>query len=297
MNAVDPVLAALSSERERGRVADAYLFLGRSRTRLREVGEAAATLFLDCRGPLAQHPDYACFDPQALGTSGLKVEHIASRKEGVPCVEMALRYRPVAGSCRVVLLVDADRMLADAQGALLKTAEEPPPGTLLILLARDHAALLPALRSRCRTYRVLAPARAELQRRALAAGLEEGAFEGLSAAFGGGEEALEAPPELRRELLETAERFHEWLAGRGRIRDWLSVPEAGNLSTQRELATQRLAACLGWLARTYPDLAPERARRADQAVARITAALADLQRQVSPGILFEALGEDLETIP
>ncbi len=49
---------------------------------------------------------------------------------------------------RVVLIDNADRMNRAAQNALLKVLEEPPPRTLLILVAHQAGILLPTIRSR-----------------------------------------------------------------------------------------------------------------------------------------------------
>lgn len=50
------------------------------------------------------------------------------------------------------LIVDAaDEMNLNAQNALLKALEEPPPRTLILLLAHAPSRLLPTIRSRCRT--------------------------------------------------------------------------------------------------------------------------------------------------
>ncbi len=47
------------------------------------------------------------------------------------------------------LIHDADRLNVEAQNALLKTLEEPPPETTMILTAANPSALLPTTRSRC----------------------------------------------------------------------------------------------------------------------------------------------------
>lgn len=49
---------------------------------------------------------------------------------------------------RVVFIDNADRMNRAAQNALLKVLEEPPPRTLLILVAHQAGTLLPTIRSR-----------------------------------------------------------------------------------------------------------------------------------------------------
>lgn len=57
-------------------------------------------------------------------------------------------FRPFEGRRRVVLFRDADAMTEDAQNALLKSLEEPPPATLFVLTSSTPDALLPTVRSR-----------------------------------------------------------------------------------------------------------------------------------------------------
>ena len=51
---------------------------------------------------------------------------------------------------RVVIIRGADRLTLPAQNALLKTLEEPPSGTTIIMTAEEPTALLPTVLSRCR---------------------------------------------------------------------------------------------------------------------------------------------------
>ncbi len=61
---------------------------------------------------------------------------------------------PQKASCKVAVLSDADCMNRNAANALLKTLEEPPPGTYL-LLTSCHPGRLPAtVRSRCQVVAV-----------------------------------------------------------------------------------------------------------------------------------------------
>jgi DNA polymerase III delta' subunit len=55
----------------------------------------------------------------------------------------------VEGGARVAIVEQAHRLNEDAQNALLKLLEEPPPGVTLILCADDEECLLPTVRSRC----------------------------------------------------------------------------------------------------------------------------------------------------
>lgn len=58
-------------------------------------------------------------------------------------------FRPFEGRKRVVIIRDADTLEPSAQNALLKSLEEPPPGTIFILTTAIPGALLPTVRSRC----------------------------------------------------------------------------------------------------------------------------------------------------
>jgi DNA polymerase-3 subunit delta' len=54
-----------------------------------------------------------------------------------------------AGQWRVAVIVEAERMGEAAENAFLKTLEEPPPETLILMLSALPQALLPTIRSRC----------------------------------------------------------------------------------------------------------------------------------------------------
>lgn len=61
--------------------------------------------------------------------------------------------RPVLGRGKVFLIAEAETMNAQAQNALLKTLEEPPGRTLIILLTDQPHALLSTIRSRAQLVR------------------------------------------------------------------------------------------------------------------------------------------------
>jgi DNA polymerase III subunit delta' len=62
-----------------------------------------------------------------------------------------LRLKTEGGGWRVVLVDGADCLNRSGQNALLKTLEEPPERTLILLTASNRGSLLPTIRSRCRT--------------------------------------------------------------------------------------------------------------------------------------------------
>ena len=133
---------------------------------------------------------------------------------------------PVEGAHRVAIVEGAHRLNEDAQNALLKTLEEPPPGATLILCADEPERLLPTVRSRTAVLRLgpvgprameglLAEHGVEPPRGARLARLADGR-PGLAIALAAAPEAVAAREELARSLLDlaalgTADRL---LAGR-----------------------------------------------------------------------------------
>jgi DNA polymerase III subunit delta' len=63
------------------------------------------------------------------------------------------------GGYRVLVIRPAEAMQPAAANALLKTLEEPPPHTLIVLVSDRPARLLPTIRSRCRALVLEKPAR------------------------------------------------------------------------------------------------------------------------------------------
>jgi DNA polymerase-3 subunit delta' len=64
-------------------------------------------------------------------------------------LERELRFRSFSGKRKIAIVDPVALMNATAQNALLKTLEEPPADSLIILIATHAGALLPTLRSRC----------------------------------------------------------------------------------------------------------------------------------------------------
>jgi DNA polymerase-3 subunit delta' len=74
-------------------------------------------------------------------------------------LQRRVALKPFQGSCTVIVLGNAERLVVqeasqEAANALLKVLEEPPPGTFLMLTARETRTLLPTIRSRLVPVRV-----------------------------------------------------------------------------------------------------------------------------------------------
>jgi DNA polymerase-3 subunit delta' len=68
-------------------------------------------------------------------------------------LEREANFRPFEGAKRVFIVEDADYMNDQAANALLKTLEEPPETSHLILTTTNPMALLATIRSRCQMIR------------------------------------------------------------------------------------------------------------------------------------------------
>ena len=80
-------------------------------------------------------------------------------------LESSLRLRAsAAGGRKVGILREADRLQTQAANAFLKTLEEPPAGSLLLLLSAQPESLMDTIISRCIKVTLLAPAEADAAR-------------------------------------------------------------------------------------------------------------------------------------
>jgi DNA polymerase-3 subunit delta' len=85
------------------------------------------------------HPDFIHIKPEG---ANIRIEQIRN-------LGQQLSYGPALGRSRLCLLDMASDLNEPAANAFLKTLEEPPPGTLFVLLVRDPGELLPTIVSRC----------------------------------------------------------------------------------------------------------------------------------------------------
>jgi DNA polymerase-3 subunit delta' len=142
------------------KVVHSYLFLGNEGIGKKQVALQFSKA-LNCLGDSAEtgeacdrclscrkvddglHPDVLLLEPENYT---LKVEQVRQ-------MQRDLAYRPYEGRRRVCIITAADRMAPNMSNTLLKTLEEPPLHTVIILLANNPRLLLPTILSRCQAVR------------------------------------------------------------------------------------------------------------------------------------------------
>lgn len=96
------------------------------------------------------HPDVTLI--RGARSEGSKVESV---KEGdVELLQERLRTKPLEGDRNIAIIADADTMTKHACNKLLKTLEEPPVGTVIMLLSENIYDLPVTVRSRCITLHI-----------------------------------------------------------------------------------------------------------------------------------------------
>jgi len=109
---------------------------------------AAEILGLKDLESLEKYPYYVCIDPLE---ASITIESIRAIRK-----LLTLKTpQDTNGINRVILIIDADRMKSEAQNALLKTLEEPPSDTCIILTSNSIKSLLPTITSRVQVIEVL----------------------------------------------------------------------------------------------------------------------------------------------
>jgi DNA polymerase-3 subunit delta' len=131
-----------------GRLAHAYLLTGAPPAELESLGKGLAANLLDA--DLEGHPDFFVLRPESKSRR-VSIAQVRS-------LEHSLSRRPHKAPLKVALILEAERMClppAEAANAFLKTLEEPPDHSLLILTSDRPEQLLPTVRSRCLTFPIL----------------------------------------------------------------------------------------------------------------------------------------------
>jgi len=96
------------------------------------------------------HPDLFILEPKKSSPTAreavLKIDEIRE-------LQKKLLYLPYEGNTKVAIINNAECMNSQAANSFLKTLEEPPTKTLIILIASNPHQLLPTVVSRCQGIR------------------------------------------------------------------------------------------------------------------------------------------------
>lgn len=204
-------------------------------------------------------------------------------------VDHRLALRRFEGRRRFVIIDPADAMNPQAQNALLKTLEEPPDDTTLVLVASSPDSLLPTIRSRCLRVPFAPVPAGAIEERLVAEGHAADRAR-LAAALSGGSlgKALALDDDdlgLRREAVERVAA----LAPDDPV-GWLAL--ARDEGSKREQAEALCELLLVWLR----DVAVAQAGGDALALADLSAATRRIAGAVAPGEGLRRRDEVLRTI-
>ncbi|MBI2370564.1 MAG: DNA polymerase III subunit delta' [Deltaproteobacteria bacterium] len=152
----DPAIRVLQAVLRHQRVGHAYLFTGPEGVGKRRAALAFAQA-LNCSGgerpcgacrsclkvARGVHPDVRVLEPEG---TGIRIEQVRE-------LQRELHFKAFEGRWKTAILDEAERLRGPAANALLKTLEEPPEQSVLILVTASLDALPPTIISRCQRVR------------------------------------------------------------------------------------------------------------------------------------------------
>lgn len=101
-------------------------------------------------------PDFKFISPK------LSKEETKIYIEDIRDIKSFLALKPYYGPYKFVIVDNADRLTEEASNAILKTLEEPPGHTIIILITSRPGFLLSTIRSRCQPIRFLPQTQEEI---------------------------------------------------------------------------------------------------------------------------------------
>jgi DNA polymerase-3 subunit delta' len=207
------------------------------------------------------HPDIIVLEPGDTGSIKIETVRDVIREAG---------RRPFEARRRVVIINEADALVEQAQHALLKTLEEPPPSSIFLLVSSLPDSLLTTVRSRCPRLRFgpLSPGEvadalvrdhkySEHEAHAAAADAEGSVGRALSAESAALVEARATATRVLQQAARAADPV-----GRVNTAQDLS-PKKGSPMNERD----QLAACLRIMASVLRDLGLIASRADDRVIA------------------------------
>ncbi len=157
----------LFSELGNGTAVHAYLITGEKGTGKKTLaGLMAETLLCSsdgirpcgiCRNCMlaekGEHPDLTVIEKGNPIAPGVRKDRTTIPVEDIREMIRLCSIRSSGGNRRAILIRDAEKMTVQAQNCLLKTLEEPPSDTYIILTTDHPESILTTITSRCRPVR------------------------------------------------------------------------------------------------------------------------------------------------
>lgn len=135
-----------------GRLGHAYLITGPIGSGKAWLAQQLAAMRVECAFEKASsHPDIHSIQPESKSRR-IVIDQIRE-------LEQSVQRKPLMASGKAVIIHDADRLQPQAANAFLKTLEEPPPNSLILLLSSLPEAILETVLSRCVEVPLLGPPR------------------------------------------------------------------------------------------------------------------------------------------
>jgi DNA polymerase III subunit delta' len=129
-----------------------------------------------CKVRTMRHPDIRLIEPEKTTIGIDQIREIIGE----------ISFQPAEARYRVVIFDPADQMRPEAHNSLLKTLEEPPSRTILILVTTNPYTLLETIRSRSRMLHFGEIAQSHIERYLVEKGGRTAEEARLAAAFSGG---------------------------------------------------------------------------------------------------------------
>ena len=98
------------------------------------------------------HEDLYIVEPD--DTTAAKSGTVSIKDAAVEDLQVRLKEKPTAGEHNMAVISGGDTMTTRAQTRFLKTLEEPPEGTVIMILSENSEELLPTINSRCVNIRL-----------------------------------------------------------------------------------------------------------------------------------------------
>ncbi len=144
-------LQSLKAAFTAGKAGHAWIFSGPDKVGKKTAAlEWVSEVLGFSAGEKTAHPDFLFTAPLVDEKTGKSAGEITVAQIRELIAKMALA---AAGKCKIAIIDSAHLMNAEAQNCLLKTLEEPPGMSLMILIVENDQRLFETVRSRCQTVR------------------------------------------------------------------------------------------------------------------------------------------------